>query len=81
MQPGILPYHGPYIAKELIIAQMLNYGFDLLRQYQHIPQRYLLVFKKRPEGQPPAPIPSVVMPGQNPAQNGAVSKGSTPKTR
>lgn len=81
VQPGILPYHGPYIAKELIIAQMLNYGFDLLRQYQHIPQRYLLVFKKRPEGRLPAPIPSVVMPGQNPAQNGAVSKGSTPKTR
>ena len=26
--PGILPYHGPYVAKELIIAQMLNYGFD-----------------------------------------------------
>ena len=53
VQPGILPYHGPYIAKELIVAQMLNYGFDLLRQHQHIPQRYLLVFKKRPAGQEP----------------------------
>jgi hypothetical protein len=57
VSPGTLPYHGPYIAKELIIAQMLNYGFDLVHQYQHIPQRYLLVFKKRPEGTAPAPVP------------------------
>ncbi|MGB4946480.1 MAG: class I SAM-dependent methyltransferase [Candidatus Competibacter denitrificans] len=57
VQPGILPYHGPYIAKELLIAQLLNYGFDLVRQHQHIPQRYLLVFKKRPDNQAPAPIP------------------------
>jgi SAM-dependent methyltransferase len=45
--PGILPYHGPYVAKELIIAQMLNYGFDLIEQHQYIPQRYLLTFKVR----------------------------------
>jgi SAM-dependent methyltransferase len=43
---GVLPYHGPYVAKELVIAQLLNYGFELVRQHQHIPQRYLLVFKK-----------------------------------
>lgn len=61
VQPGILPYHGPYIAKELLIAQLLNYGFDLLRQHQHIPQRYLLVLRKRPESQAPAPIPEVTM--------------------
>jgi SAM-dependent methyltransferase len=47
VEPGILPYHGPYVAKELIIAQMLNYGFDLVAQHQPIPQRYLLEFKKR----------------------------------
>jgi hypothetical protein len=47
VEPGVLPYHGPYIAKELIIGQMLNYGFDLVEQGQHIPQRYLLVFKKK----------------------------------
>jgi SAM-dependent methyltransferase len=58
VQPGVLPYHGPYIAKELLIGQMLNYGFDLVRQHQHIPQRYLLVFKKRPAGQEPAPVPA-----------------------
>jgi SAM-dependent methyltransferase len=52
--PGVLPYHGPYIAKELIIAQMLNYGFELVEQHQFIPQRYLLVFKKKKE-EPSAP--------------------------
>lgn len=59
VEPGTLPYHGPYIAKELIIAQLVNYGFDLIHQYQHIAQRYLLVFQKRPEGQPPAPLPEM----------------------
>lgn len=43
---GTLPYHGPYIAKELIIAQLEQYGFRLESQYQFIPQRYVLVFKK-----------------------------------
>ena len=47
--PGVLPYHGPYIAKELIIGQMLNYGFELVEQHQFIPQRYLLVFRKKKE--------------------------------
>ena len=44
---GTLPYHGPHIAKELIIGQLYYYGFDLVDQYQFIPQRYVLVFKKR----------------------------------
>jgi len=43
--PGVLPYHGPYVAKELIIGQMLNYGFELIEEHQYIPQRYLLIFK------------------------------------
>jgi len=46
---GTLPYHGPYVAKELIIGQMENYGFKLEAQYQPIAQRYLLVFKKKPD--------------------------------
>jgi hypothetical protein len=46
---GTLPYHGPHIAKELIIGQLYYYGFDLAEQYQFIPQRYVLVFKKRTE--------------------------------
>jgi SAM-dependent methyltransferase len=44
---GKLPYHGPHIAKELIIGQLYYYGFDLVEQHQFIPQRYVLVFKKR----------------------------------
>jgi ubiquinone/menaquinone biosynthesis C-methylase UbiE len=41
-----IPYHGPYVAKELIIGQMKYYGFRLVEQYQPITQRYVLVFKK-----------------------------------
>ncbi|MDJ0732582.1 MAG: class I SAM-dependent methyltransferase [Nostocaceae cyanobacterium] len=41
-----LPYHGPYIAKELIIAQLKNYGFKFVKDYAFIPQRYVLVFQK-----------------------------------
>src|SRR6202795_2913490 len=47
VQNGQLPYHGPHIAKELVIGQLYYYGFDLTDQYQFIPQRYVLVFKKR----------------------------------
>ena len=42
-----LPYHGPYIAKELVISQLEYYGFNLVNQYQFIPQRYVLVFKQK----------------------------------
>jgi ubiquinone/menaquinone biosynthesis C-methylase UbiE len=41
-----MPYHGPYIAKELIIGQMKYYGFKLVDNYAFIPQRYVLVFEK-----------------------------------
>ncbi len=40
-----LPYHGPYIAKELIIGQLAKYGFRLVDTQQFIPQRYMLVFQ------------------------------------
>lgn len=40
-----LPYHGPYIAKELIIAQLRQFGFKLQAVHQIIPQRYVLTFK------------------------------------
>lgn len=40
-----LPYHGPYISKELIINQLGFYGFELVEYYQFIPQRYMLKFK------------------------------------
>lgn len=44
--PGTLPYHGPYIAKELLIAQLTGFGFELVGNYQPIAQRFLLAFKK-----------------------------------
>jgi SAM-dependent methyltransferase len=40
-----LPYHGPYISRDLIISQLWHYGFDLVTQYQFTLQRYVLVFK------------------------------------
>lgn len=43
-----LPYHGPYIARELIENQLHYYGFQLTAAHQFIPQRYVLVFEKRP---------------------------------
>lgn len=49
VEPGTLPYHGPYVAKELIITQLDQYGFELVDQYQPIAQRYMLVFQKRKE--------------------------------
>lgn len=39
------PYHGPYIAKELVIAQLKHYGFELIDDFQATPQRYLLSFR------------------------------------
>ncbi|MEQ1638146.1 MAG: methyltransferase domain-containing protein [Methylococcales bacterium] len=46
--PNTLPYHGPYIDKELLITQLSAYGFKLIANQQPIPQRYLLAFKKEP---------------------------------
>jgi ubiquinone/menaquinone biosynthesis C-methylase UbiE len=39
-----LPYHGPYIARELIVGQLKHYGFKLIDTKQFIPQRYILTF-------------------------------------
>ncbi len=46
VEDGTLPYHGPYIAKELIVTQLQHYGFRLESWHQPIPQRYMLVFTK-----------------------------------
>ncbi|MEO0309795.1 MAG: methyltransferase domain-containing protein [Gloeomargarita sp. DG02_3_bins_56] len=43
--PGQLPYHGPYVAKELVIHQLRFYGFKLKQEYAFIPQRYVLIFE------------------------------------
>ncbi len=58
VEPGILPYHGPYIAKELIIAQLNQYGFDLVEQHQPIAQRYMLVFKLKKENEVASTVPT-----------------------
>ena len=58
---GHLPYHGPYISREFIIDQFKYFGFELVATHQFIPQRYMLVFKLRPDAPkpdeklPPAP--------------------------
>lgn len=43
---GVLPYHGPYISKDLLVGQLQQYGFRLVDEFQVIPQRYVLVFRK-----------------------------------
>ncbi len=43
----LLPYHGPYISRELIVGQLAHYGFELESDHQIIPQRYLLRFRLR----------------------------------
>lgn len=40
-----LPYHGPYITPDLIVKQLVHYGFELIDYVQIIPQRYMLKFK------------------------------------
>lgn len=70
VEPGVLPYHGPYVAKELLIGQLTYYGFQVIEQYQYIPQRYLLVFKKAPE-QPPSQQPPSEPPPSIPAKQTA----------
>ena len=40
-----LPYHGPYLAKELAISQLERYGFKFEEYDQIIPQRYMLKFR------------------------------------
>jgi SAM-dependent methyltransferase len=42
-----IPYHGPYVRKELLVAQLAEYGFTLEQYNQIIPQRYMLVFNRR----------------------------------
>lgn len=42
-----LPYHGPYISRELIEYQLSFYGLELIDYVQVIPQRYLLKFRMK----------------------------------
>lgn len=54
---GKLPYHGPYITREMIIHQFRHMGFDLAGSHQFIPQRYMLVFKLRADAAKPGEKP------------------------
>lgn len=51
-----LPYHGPYVSKDLLISQLWYYGFDLQSTFQFAPQRYVLIFDKT-EPKEPSEIP------------------------
>lgn len=43
---GDLPYHGPYVNKNMLISQLWYYGFKLADTFQFTPQRYVLLFDK-----------------------------------
>lgn len=45
VEDGELPYHGPYISRELLISQLSFYGFEIVDHYQFTPQRYVLIFR------------------------------------
>lgn len=61
-----LPYHGPYISRELITSQLWHYDFELIKQYQFTPQRYVLEFRPLSRTQrmidPSIPIPAMLTP-------------------
>ncbi|MCL2487239.1 MAG: methyltransferase domain-containing protein [Oscillospiraceae bacterium] len=46
IKDGDLPYHGPYIAKDLLISQLHHYGFWLVKRVQVTKQRYALIFEQ-----------------------------------
>lgn len=57
-----LPYHGPYVNKDMLISQLYYYGFRLTNSFQFTPQRYVLLFDMTdiPEAvsEPPKDMPS-----------------------
>lgn len=61
VESGELPYHGPYISRDLIISQLWYHGFKLVNQYQFTPQRYVLEFKfsRQPQIDPSVPMPAI----------------------
>ena len=66
-----LPYHGPYISKELIISQLWYYGFELKDTFQFSPQRYVLIFDK---AEMPVSVPDF---GEIPSYSVAVRSSSS----
>lgn len=66
VQDTELPYHGPFVAKELLVIQMRYYGFKLVDYQQFTPQRYVLLFKQVPPEETPVarPLPKPKTAGQ-----------------
>ncbi|PKL62328.1 MAG: hypothetical protein CVV31_06465 [Methanomicrobiales archaeon HGW-Methanomicrobiales-2] len=56
-----LPYHGPYISRDMIVSQLWHYGFELICQYQFTVQRYILEFKITNKARS-LPDPSLLIP-------------------
>ena len=56
VEDGNLPYHGPYIAKDLLISMLYYYGFKLVKVIQATKQRYALAFEKRGARQRKTPV-------------------------
>ena len=50
---GELPYHGPYIHRDMLVSQLWYYGFTLKDAFQFTPQRYLLRFERTEVPEPP----------------------------
>lgn len=48
---GQRPYHGPCIAKEMVVAQLYQFGYELVETHFFTPQRYMLIFMKSPSRQ------------------------------
>ena len=51
--PGIPSYYGPGISPELLIQQLKYYGFNLVDRFEHIPQRFALIFEEDPNYEGP----------------------------
>ena len=48
---GELPYHGPYVNKDMIVSQLFYYGFRMVDSFQFTPPRYGLIFEMEEEPQ------------------------------
>jgi predicted methyltransferase len=45
VEDGEIPYHGPYIAKNLITRQLEGFGFRLIEDFNFAVQRFVLIFE------------------------------------
>jgi precorrin-6B methylase 2 len=79
-----LPYHGPYITRELIISQLWHYGFEMMNQYQFSAQRYILEFRMSPmpeEADTSIPTPAMIPDPKSPNVIQVTSRSSLVRFR